>query len=200
MSSGVSKRLGENIHPAILLFAGSLAGLTLGFVLLPKILEYDLVQKGADVSWETLLAGVLGLAGGSFAFLAAQHQSNQEKTQRERAFRIRLKSIVGKIQLRADNFISPNLETPMFNGYYNYDRSDQTSLEYVKAALEELPTYVPDEIVTDSLNEAHMRLRSLLKGYDHLFSQRGSVEKRNIERFFVEISEHSKAYLDQLSR
>lgn len=86
MNSGFSARLNSIIHPAILLFTGSLTGLTLGFVLLPRILEYDLVNKGATVSWETLAAGFLGLVGGSFAFLAAhkQIQSNRDMEEERR--------------------------------------------------------------------------------------------------------------------
>lgn len=188
----------NTVHPTVLLFTGFLTGVTLGFVLMPKIISYEISSGNDFVNWETLLAGFLGLVGGSFAFFAVIHQSRKEQAQRRLAYRIRLSKIVGKIQLRADNFIEPHLSSPMFDGFYDYDRSDQTSLNYVKEALEELPEYVPDDIVTEKLSEAHMGLKSLLKSYDYLFSQRHSIQKRNLERAFLDISKKSKEYLDQL--
>lgn len=62
-----------------------------------------------DLEWETLVAGVLGLIGGSFAILAITRQRRAELAQRRMAFRLKLKAAVKNIQERVNYFLRPNI-------------------------------------------------------------------------------------------
>ncbi|WP_417837473.1 hypothetical protein [Thalassospira tepidiphila] len=93
--------LDERYHPAILLFTGFYTGTLFALILAPTMLPLEVLYGEFRLSWETLIAGFLGLIGGWMAYRAArQHQEAIEKSNTFLAITIarkRITSISGDI-------------------------------------------------------------------------------------------------------
>lgn len=86
----------------------------------------------------------------------------------------------------------------MFAGHYPESIESSVSLELAQEALAKLPDTVPDEIISEELDQAHRVLRKMLFSQKYLFENRYRIKQRNIERNLIQISEQCDKYFTLL--
>ena len=146
--------LDERYHPAILLFTGFFTGTLFSLIFAPTMIPLELLYGEFRLSWETLVAGVLGLIGGACAFIATRW----ERHQKEKVATFRFYEQTRALLPALIKYLTSKLEA-LQNGEIKASLLDQELLEYFERMIPESCDDLPLDVV-----QAHSRLMAVIVG------------------------------------